>query len=292
MAERRQRAPLAGAMTAAVEQLERLGLADQTVRAVEKTWARFGRFAADGHSICDVGAIDAAVVRGFVEARTAGGSAPSTPAMHWRRSVIRLLFRIWRGDGVECGDPTLDLSLPHRSTLLVRPLDDEEIALCRWASLTTPGTTRLPAVWALAEAGATSGEIPNVLVREIDLETGKVSLSGSTKTEPRTVPLTDWGATQLARRVEAPGHRRGERVAYQGTGSPESAQASVSGAVGDVLRRAGFASEPDIRPRSVTAWVGRKVFDETGHIEDVARRLGLRSLDRAAALIGWWEWRV
>lgn len=67
-------------------------------------------------------------------------------------------------------------------------------------------------------------------------------------------------------------------------------QASISGAVGAILQRAGLHQESDVRPRSVTAWAGQRVFDETGRIEDVARRLGLRSLDRAAALIGW-EWR-
>lgn len=292
MVERRQRASLSAALTAAREELARLGLAEQTMRAVDKVWARFARFATHGQGIGDVESIDPSLVRSFVEARRPDGEEPSTPAMHWRRSVVRLLFKIWRELGVCDGDPTLDLALPRRSTLLVRALTDEEVALCRWASLTTPGATRLPAIWALAEAGATTGEIPRVLVREIDLEAGQIELGGSSKTEPRTVPLTEWGVTQLARRIEALGHRRGARVAYQGTGRPESGQASVSGAIGDVLRRAGLSNEPDIRPRSVTAWAGRSVFDETGHIEDVARRLGLRSLDRAAALIGWWEWRV
>jgi integrase/recombinase XerC len=56
-----------------------------------------------------------------------------------------------------------------------------------------------------------------------------------------------------------------------------------------VLRRAGLASEPDVRPVSVPAWVGVQVLAETGRIDEVARRLGVRSLDRAAALIGW-DW--
>lgn len=292
MVERRQRASISAALPAVREGLARLGLAEQTMRAVDKVWARFARFATHGQGIGDVESIDLSLVRCFVEARRPDGEDPSTPAMHWRRSVVRLLFKIWRELGISDGDPTLDLALPRRSTLLVRPLSDEEVALCRWASLTTPGATRLPAIWALAEAGATTGEIPRVRVREIDLETNQVALGGSAKTEPRTAPLSEWGATQLGRRIEALGHRRGERVAYQGKGRAESGQASVSGAIGDVLRRAGLASEPDVRPRSVTAWVGRNVFNETGHIEDVARRLGLRSLDRAAALIGWWEWRV
>ena len=53
------------------------------------------------------------------------------------------------------------------------------------------------------------------------------------------------------------------------------------------LMRAGIEREPDVRPGSVVAWAGRRIFEETGSIEEVARRLGIRSLDRAARLIGW-----
>jgi integrase/recombinase XerC len=203
---------------------------------------------------------------------------------------MRLLFRIWRDVGLADSDPTLDLQLPRRSALQIRPLTDDEVALCRWASLVTVSQTRLPAVWALAEAGAGSGEIPLVRGVDVDHQAQAVWLCGSTKTEARTAPLTEWGAVQLRRRIERLGRDSSLAVVYDGTGPPESAQASVSGAIGDVLQRAGLSEEPDVRPRSLTAWVGRSVFDETGQIEAVARRLGLRSLDRTARLICW-DWR-
>jgi hypothetical protein len=38
------------------------------------------------------------------------------------------------------------------------------------------------------------------------------------------------------------------------------------------------------------AWAGRQILAEKGRIEVVARRLGMASLDRAAALIGF-DWR-
>jgi hypothetical protein len=37
------------------------------------------------------------------------------------------------------------------------------------------------------------------------------------------------------------------------------------------------------------AWAGRCIFSETSRIDEVAKRTGMRSLDRAALLIGW-EW--
>ncbi len=59
----------------------------------------------------------------------------------------------------------------------------------------------------------------------------------------------------------------------------------------DVLVRAGLPEDPAIRPSSVAAWAGRKLLDETGRIDIVAERLGLRSLDRTADFIGW-DWRT
>ncbi len=77
---------------------------------------------------------------------------------------------------------------------------------------------------------------------------------------------------------------------YRGDGSAASRQASACMVIGEVLTRAGLAGEPDVRPLSVAAWAGRTIFDETGRIDEVARRLGMRSLDRAARLIGF-DWQ-
>ncbi|MFF9401692.1 hypothetical protein, partial [Streptomyces sp. NPDC014744] len=54
----------------------------------------------------------------------------------------------------------------------------------------------------------------------------------------------------------------------------------------DLLVRIGLGGESDVKPASVTAWAGVEVFERTGRIEQAARRLGLRSLDRAATVIG------
>jgi hypothetical protein len=64
----------------------------------------------------------------------------------------------------------------------------------------------------------------------------------------------------------------------------------VSDDLMSILRRAGLHDEPGVKPRSVTAWAGKQIFNQRGRIDDVAVRLGMRSLDRAARLIGW-DWR-
>ena len=79
------------------------------------------------------------------------------------------------------------------------------------------------------------------------------------------------------------------RLVYAGRGDPVSAQASSCTAIARVLTLAGLGAEPDVRPLSVVAWAGQRVLENTGRIEEVALSLGVRSLDRAAGLIGW-DW--
>ena len=74
---------------------------------------------------------------------------------------------------------------------------------------------------------------------------------------------------------------------YRGNGDRDVGQVSSCIALTDVLRRAGLAEEPDVRPASIVAWAGRRILEETGRIDEVARRLGMRSLDRAARFIDW-----
>jgi site-specific recombinase XerD len=230
-------------------------------------------------------------VEAFVFAPSSDGRLPSVATSHLRRSAVRMLFRVMREHGVLEHDPTLDVRLPPRTSLHARPLCDDEIALGRSFSFQTLRDSRQPAAWALAEATVRTSELSQVTVGDLDLEAGTVHIAGSTKTQPRVGVLSTWGVVALARRVESlgPDAHAGTLVAYEGDGSLESRQASCCVAISDTLRRAGLAQEPDVRPVSIAAWAGKRVFDETGKIEAAAHALGMRSLDRAARLIGW-DW--
>jgi site-specific recombinase XerD len=230
-------------------------------------------------------------VEAFVLARTSDGRPPSVASSHLRRSAVRMLFRSLREHGVVDHDPTLDLRLPPRTSLRARPLCDDEIALGRSFAFQTLRDSRQPAAWALAEATVRTSELSQVKVGDLDLGCGTVKIAGSTNTQPRVGVLSTWGVQALTRRVESlgPDAHAGALVVYEGDGSLESRQASCCVAISDTLRRAGLAREPDVRPISIAAWAGKKVFDETGKIEAAAQALGMRSLDRAARLIGW-DW--
>jgi integrase/recombinase XerC len=275
-----------------LKELQGTKLTDQTTSRMAELLVRFTIFLEKGLRLRSVEDISPEHASRFVLAgisKPVGSQRPSVATMHLRRSALRLYFRTLRQIGVAVGDPTQDLVLAPRSCLAVRPLTDDEIVVCRSFSLQTLTATRQPAAWALAEATARTSEIPHIVVSDLDLTNGRVWIHGSSKAEARWGSLSDWGVTQLARRVGGLKNVPVEdpAVAYEGRGSEESAQASSCIAIAETLTRAGIGREADVRPGSVVAWAGRRIFEETGSIEEVARQLGIRSLDRAARFIGW-----
>ncbi|MDQ4144015.1 MAG: hypothetical protein M3198_09785, partial [Actinomycetota bacterium] len=209
--------------------------------------------------------------------------------MHLRRSAVRLFFRLARELNLHDGDPTLDVKLPPRSSLGLRPLIDDEVALCRSCSFRSLSDTVHPAAWALAEIGARTSEIPCIELGDFDSPSGRIWLHGSNKAHPRWADLTPWGLEQIRRRAAVVEKQDLKTLAYRGTGATHSAQPAACAAVAATLRRAGLHSEADVRPGSVVAWAGLQVFNRTRCIGETARALGLRSLDGAARMIGW-QW--
>ncbi|KQV13829.1 hypothetical protein [Kitasatospora sp. Root107] len=154
--------------------------------------------------------------------------------------------------------------------------------------------SRHAAAAALALAGGHSGEIGHSQVKDLDLAGRRVWIHGSTKTDSRWCPLDHWALAALTQRAAFVTARQlssstapSARLAVSDKHASDAAlQARVCVALTDLLRRIGLAGEPDVKPSSVTAWAGIEAFETGGRIEDAARRLGLRSLDRAAAVIG------
>lgn len=251
---------------------------------------RFGRFAAEGWGLVCLDEVTPTIARSFVEAQTGTGERPSSSTMHWRRTALRLLFKAARRNGLVDGDPTLDLDLPPRSSLRTRPLTDDEIVLCRSVAQWSLGGSRRAAAWALAEATCRSSELPTVTGDDVNLDSGRVWIAGGKVTNPRQGRLTEWGLVQVRERLEeleAPC----SPLVYSGRSPAGAGQVSGTSAIVDVLTRAGLHQEPDVRPGSVAAWAGRRVLEETGRIDSAARALGVRSLDRAAAIVAW-DWRA
>lgn len=267
------------------------GLTGQSARRFDELLQRFELFAQRGHRIQFLDELSPGDLKQFIEAKGSTGT-PSAATMHMRRTSLRILFRVARLDlGFEGGDPTLDIALPPRSGLTARPLTNDEVALGRSFSLHTLTATRQPAAWALGEATATTAELAHIVIGDLDLchEHGpRVWLHGSNKREARWGLLDDWGAQQLQRRADS--LRRTDRLIYNGTNPEEDGQRSCCAAISDTMIRAGLSGEPDVRPASLMAWAGCNVLEETDRIEEVARRLGIRSLDSAARFIDF-DWK-
>ena len=280
------------AVEVALATLEREGQfsAQTLARFVGLMW-QFAGFAERGHGIRDLQLVTPDVVRGYLCAPTSDGARPGLSLQHFRRLAVRLLYRTCRQLELVEGDPTLDVVLPPRSPGAFRPLEDDEVELCRAAAAGSGRRMRLAAAWALCEATGRTGELPALVLADVDLAGGRVWLHGSPRTLPRWGQLTEWGAVQLGRYLSSPAGAAG--VPILGTGEPGSAlaQSTAVGLICQTLTHAGLGGEPDVRPASVVAWAGRGIFEETGRIETAAQRLGMRSLDRTARFIGW-DWSV
>ena len=150
-------------------------------------------------------------------------------------------------------------------------------------------STRPSGAWALCEATARTAELAALTVGDVDLERRRVWLHGSARLDERWGELTEWGHVQLRRHLNGL-PAASETLLFDG-GKPGTsiAQSSAVGVIGRTLRRAGLGEDPAIRPSSIAAWAGRAIFDRTGRIDLVGRRLGMRSLDRTAIFIGW-DW--
>lgn len=150
------------------------------------------------------------------------------------------------------------------------------------------GDPRYAAAWALAEATARVAELGAIRLCDVDLKSSRVSAGGSSNTERRWVELTGWGSEQLDKFLsEKPKPITGHPLLVPGKGS----RSILHELIASTLRRAGLANQAGVRPNSIPAWRGAKELAEGASIDEVALLLGMRSLDRAAAFIGF-DWRT
>lgn len=213
---------------------------------------------------------------------------PTEYAKHGRRTQARLLFRVARDLGLCRHDPSIDITLPPRSYLGVRALTDDERLTVVVASRPDLRATRRPALVALALAGATNDEAASFRACDADLARLAVRLHRSpSRRRPRTVIVDEWSATAIAdqlRRMRLT-EDDDEPLLTTARGSI-TRQVSVSADLGAVLRAAGLAGDADVSRRSLMMWLAASTLRRTGRVEEVAKVMGVTSLDAAADLAG------
>lgn len=263
--------------------------ASRTVVRVAGSVGQFARFVERGHGVTDLDGVSEEMVRSYIDAPHADGRAPSDPVRYQRRNAIRLLFRTARQLGLASGDPSIDVRLPSWTTGALRPLDADEIELCRSIAVADPRGRRAVA-WALCEATARTGELSAVRRCDVDLGSSRVWLAGTAHIDARWGFLTPWGVRTLEQRLSCLPAGAETPLLRNKPADPALPLKSAQYLIVEVLKRAGLHHTGGVKPSSIAGWAGRSVFDETGRIDLVASRCGVRSLDSAARLIGW-DWR-
>ena len=200
---------------------------EQTLLRSEETARRFAR-RLQAQGIKDAAAITPSHCQGFVDALTHDGKTPELATRHARRVALRMLFRTWRETDERVHDPTLDLTLPPRTTRAARPLTDAEVTLGRAAArlgLAGSASLQRAVCWALAEATAVTSEISAIRICDLDdpHQPRYVNLPGTRRVDARLGELTDWGAAIVGRQTQLlreRGHPSTTLLTYRGTGTP------------------------------------------------------------------------
>lgn len=216
-----------------------------------------------------------------------------------RRAAARSLFETCKCLGIIDVNPAKSVEFSSPTNRYVKALSDEQIRQLQRHARMAVDDTRTPAALALVMSGATTMESAFITVADVDLTHRRVWVhDGGYRQRPRWITLCDdWCTQALTRRVDELRTIHAEAadeacVAYKphSTNPTKDRQGAAGGTL--ILRLMKFARvhQPGVtRAESIREWYAAKVFAETGSIAEVARRLGMSSLDAAAHLVGY-DW--
>ncbi|MEU3322064.1 hypothetical protein [Streptomyces sp. NPDC006785] len=215
---------------------------------------------------------------------------PENSTRRQRRSALASLFAHARDLGLTQAAPLLDSPpIPRPPRAIGAELTDEEVETLQFHAERGMPATRHAALLGLLLSGLSSAETSQAGPGDLDFTQATVTTAGSTHTSPRTCPLSSWEVRVLRLRAGyLAEHRPGQRrLVTNDSSTPYTAQASVGAGFNEIARRSGLATATrKVEPRDITRYVARQILLQTGQISEVARQLGLSSLDNAAALAG------
>lgn len=225
-------------------------------------------------------------------ANTTGQPAYGTQAN--RRTSLINFFATCHHLGLWDENPAEKVTTHGRANTRTRPLTEVEAARLMDRAAYQARENKMPATVALALAGATVTEIAQVEPIDVYLAEQVVWLPGlGRRNLARWVPLDEWQADALASRINYLTHRNGSnitgfslvhrgRVADQ---DPTKFAMTTNQMLVRALGKAGLGVDQGVRPSSIHEYVANRVYAETGSMEAVAVRCGLRSIDAAARLV-------
>ncbi|MFG3335504.1 hypothetical protein ACGFZZ_26295 [Streptomyces tendae] len=266
----------------------------ETVDLYIQVSERFHRYA-DAHAVSRMDDVSRHMAEAFIAApgrdrRNNITLVPANSTRRQRRSALASLFAHARSLGMTKAAPLLDsppITRDPRSP--GAGLTTQDIENLQFHAERGMPATRHAALLALLLAGLNSAETAAATTADLHLPAATVRTAGGTRTHPRSCPLTEWGVYVLglrAARLERAGSGP-HRLVTSAKSSRYGAQASVGAGFNDIARNAGLATRRrKVEPRDITRYLARRILHESGQLSEVARRLGLSSLDGAAGLAG------
>ncbi len=264
-----------------------IGLAETSVPAYRRNWSRFVRFAR-AHGVTSAADVDGPFVQSFVDAPMKSGELPSPSERRGRLNAVSKLFSEL-GSFCTVVDPTTGVVVPtRRNEQTYRPLSEPELERCHGVIEGVILAPRYGPVFAAAEAGCSDAEVGHVA--NCDVDGGTLEAPGDRKREARSLVLTDWGFAAIEEwRATTRPSRDSLLCGLDDDATYDSRRTTVGAVLREILKRAGLWDLPGVDNRSISAAAAVRAFVVGTRIEDAARLLGVRSLDRAAAIIGF-DW--
>ncbi len=241
------------------------------------------------NDIDDITMVKREEVEAFVNWPTMMGGRARTPGSSTKRnrlSGLRRAFKSLRQMGYQMPDPTIDVVALLDRTLDANVCGDRDIEKLREGAPVGLFDSCNAALLALAEAGATNGEIKEIRASDVNLEDRVVRLPGNARVDERINELSDWGVMVLRERFA---HINGDDFVVVNSNGSQASEASVS-QMFRLIASYGNVGRNGFNINSVRAWRARAICTESGRIQDAALFLGNRSLDASVALMGL-EWR-
>lgn len=230
-----------------------------------------------------------------------GEPVPDT-TRYARRAVASSFFHTCFRLGITDHNPAQTLPSRKARERYVYPFSPEQIDRLKEQSAARYNATKGPAALALVLLGCSSGEVGSIRARDIHLSEMLVDAhGGGDRYARRWLPIDDpWAFDQLAARLRTLAEKHPEDWADRYVGydpqpskpdDPKRRASATSMTVGKIIERAGLKVNGVTRVASITEYLARRVFLETGRVEQVAARLGLSKLDDAAHICGY-DWQA
>lgn len=268
-------------------------------------------------SVLQLRDIDSELLWAWLGSQTRKAGAVASPSTRdLRRSVAVTFFRTCYRLGLWDVNPADALTTVTKPRRHIAPLTSDDVqALKDQADCdrmsgkapvdAEPGWSKGAPALALALLGAQSGEVGAIRCCDIDLINQVVwAHGGGDRYDDRFLLIDDdWAFTAIATRLAYLFRPHGEAastlpIAYEpavitsGTISALNLRRAAAATLIDKILRDADVKQPGRnRVASINEYVAGRVFSETQRLEAVAARLGLRSLDVAADLVGV-NWKV